>query len=87
MSSTDDFGTSAASAPCSAPDIVATGPDAGSASVGGAPSVDGAVCIGTASATGGGAEAEESSMLLAAGTVGDSVQLQTTGCAQKAGAS
>ena len=44
--------------------MVATGPEAGSASVGGASSDDGAMLMGTASVTGGGAEVEESSILL-----------------------
>ena len=43
---------------------MATGPDAGSASVGGAPSVDGAMLMGTASVTRGGADVEELSILL-----------------------
>jgi hypothetical protein len=65
VASADDFGASAASGPCSAPDIVATRPDAGSAKVGGALSVDGATLTETASVKGGGAEAEELSIWLA----------------------
>ena|SRR2546423_5444636 len=83
--STDVLGASGASGPCSAPDIVATGPEAGSASVGGAPSVDGAMLMGTASAAGGGAEAEESSILLAAEDVEDLVKCGTERRAQAVG--
>lgn len=67
MDSTDGAGAFAASAPCSAPDIVATGPEAGSASVGGASSADGAIFMGTASVTAGGDEAVEDSMMITAG--------------------
>ena len=48
---------------------MATGPDAGSASVGGASSVVGAMLTGTSLVTGGGAEAEDSFILLAVGDV------------------
>jgi hypothetical protein len=67
--STDGFGAAAVSGSCRAPDIVATGPDAGSASVGGGSSVDVAMLTGTSSVTGDGAEAEGSFILLAAGDV------------------
>ena len=68
--STDGFGVAAASGSCRAPDIVATGPDAGSASVEGASSVVVvAMLTGTSLVTGGGAETEDSFILLAAGDV------------------
>src|SRR2546430_15286776 len=64
------------SSPCTAPDILMAESDSASACVGGAPSVDEATLMGAVSATEGGAEAVDSSILLVARVVESWMQWQ-----------